>query len=87
MMAALTTRLVAATYNKRGSFSEGSTRIGALESRALSLSRAYWASGVKEKCSDFLRRWYRGRLFLLRHEMKRLRDARQPMSFCTPFRF
>jgi hypothetical protein len=39
--ATLTTWLVAVTYNKRGSFSEGGTRMGALESSALSLLRAY----------------------------------------------
>jgi hypothetical protein len=45
-MAALTTWWVAAMYNKRGSFSKGGMRMGALESSALSLSRASWASGV-----------------------------------------
>jgi hypothetical protein len=45
-IAALTTWLVDATYRKRGSFSEGDTRIGALESSALSLLRASWASAV-----------------------------------------
>jgi hypothetical protein len=86
-MAALTTWLVAVTYNKRGSLFEGGTRMGALESSALSLLRSSWASRVQEKCSYFLRRRYRGRPFSPRHEMKRLRDARHPMSFYTPFRF
>jgi hypothetical protein len=39
-MAMLTTWLVVAMYSKRGSLSDGGTRIGALESSALSLSRA-----------------------------------------------
>jgi len=54
-------------------------------SRALSLSRAYWASGVPEKCSDFLSNLYRGSPFSPRWEMKRLGEARHPITLCTPF--
>ena len=55
-------------------------------SDALSLSRASWASGVYEKRSDFLKSRYRGKPFSPRREMNRLRAARQPMTFYTPFR-
>jgi len=55
-------------------------------SRALSLLRASWASGVQEKCLDFLSNLHRGSPFSPRREMKRLREARHPMTLCTPFR-
>ena len=55
-------------------------------SSALSLLRASSASGVQEKCSDFLKRRYRGKPFSPRHEMKWLKATRHPMTLYTPLR-
>jgi hypothetical protein len=64
----------------------GGTRMGVFVRSALRFSRASSASGVQVKHSAFLKRRYRGKPFSPRHEMKRLRAARHPMTLCTPFK-
>jgi hypothetical protein len=60
--------------------------MGALVRSAFKFPRASSASGVQVKRSVFLKRRYRGRPLSPRHEMKRLRAARHPMTLCTPFK-
>jgi hypothetical protein len=60
--------------------------MGALVRNTFRFPRASLASGVQVKRSVFLKRRYRGRPLSPRHEMKRLRAARHPMTLCTPFK-
>jgi hypothetical protein len=60
--------------------------MGTFVRSAFKFPRASSASGVQVKRSVFLKRRYKGRPFLPRHEMKRLRAARHPMTLCTPFK-
>jgi hypothetical protein len=60
--------------------------MGAFVRSAFRFPRASSALGVQVKHSAFLKRRYWGRPLLPRHEMKRLRAARHPMTLCTPFK-
>ena len=48
----------------------------------LSCSKAVSASSDQEKCSEALRSLKKGSPFSLRRDMKRLKAAMQPVSFC-----
>ena len=59
--------------------------IGGFIRNNLSCSKAVSALSDQEKRSEALRSLKNGSPFLLRHNIKRLRVAMQPVSFCMSF--
>src|SRR6185437_12506807 len=59
---------------------------GGMSERCLQPVEGFLSFGGHVKRSVFLKSRYRGKPFSPRHEMNRLRDARHPMTLCTPFR-
>jgi hypothetical protein len=72
--------------DQEGFSRSGGTKMGTLVRSAFKSPRASSALGVQVKRSVFLKRRYKGRPLSPRHEMKRLRAARHPMTLCTPFK-
>ena len=59
--------------------------IGGFVKNNLSCSKAVSTSSDQEKHSEALRSLKKGSPFSPRHDMKRLRAAMQPVSFCISF--
>jgi hypothetical protein len=73
--------VVAAMYNIIASFFFGGVKAGEEVRYALSFSKASLASSVHSNLPVFFRSLKKGSPFLPSHEIKRLRAARQPISF------
>ena len=80
-IAVLTMQEVAAMYISRVSSGRGAIMIRGFVKNNLSYSKAMFASFDQQKRSESLRSLKKGSPFSLRHDMKRLRSAMQPISF------
>jgi hypothetical protein len=83
MIVVLTTIEVAAMYSIMSSCFFGGVRTGKEVRYALRLSKAFFASSVHSNLSVFFSNSKKGNPFSPSHDMKRLRAAMQPVSFCT----
>ena len=81
-MVVLMTREVAAMYISRVSSGRGVVMIGGFVKNTLSYSKAKSTSSDQEKRSEALRSLKKGSPFSPRRDMKRLKAAMQPVSFC-----